>query len=65
MIPSNDDSYYSEGELLTRDKLADRQTYSAPYIIFNDCFEDKLCDTESNQELDSAHTTTVLKNLED
>ena len=50
---------------MTRDKLADRQSYSAPYIIMDDCYEEKLCDTEQEQDEDSAHTTTVLKNLEE
>ncbi|CDW83414.1 UNKNOWN [Stylonychia lemnae] len=63
-VDSDQESYYSENELITRDKLANRQTYSAPYIILNDCFDEPLCDSESEKELESANTTGYLKNIE-
>jgi hypothetical protein len=63
-IDSDQESYYSENELITKDKLANRQTYSAPYIILNDCFDEPLCDSESEKELESANTTGYLKNIE-
>lgn len=64
MIESNDDSYYSEGELLSKDKLANKKSYSAPYIIINDCYDEALYDSDDDKYNDSANTTTILKNLE-
>lgn len=64
MVDSNNDSYYSEGELISRDKLANKKSYSAPYIIINDCYDEALYDSEDERENDSANTTTIIKNLE-
>ena len=59
-----EDSYYSEGELISRDKVANKKSYSAPYIIFNDCFDEPLYDSEEEKDLESANTTTIMKNLD-
>jgi len=32
------ESYYSEGEIKTRIKLISQKSYSAPYIVFSDCY---------------------------
>lgn len=48
---------------MTRYKLANRKSYSAPYIIINDCFDEPLYDSES-QILQKACSTTMLQNLE-
>lgn len=48
---------------MTRYKLANRKSYSAPYIIMNDCFDEPLYDSES-QVLQKACSTTMLQNLE-
>ena len=53
------ESYYSEGEVNTRIKLIRKKSYSAPYIIINDCFDEPLFDTES-QILEKAYSTTML-----
>jgi hypothetical protein len=44
---------------MTRYKLANRKSYSAPYIIINDCFDEPLYDSES-QVLQKACSTTML-----
>lgn len=65
MIDQDDnDSYYSENELISKDKITNKKCYSAPYIILNDCFDEPLYDSESEKDHDSANTTTILKNLE-
>jgi hypothetical protein len=59
MMGEDDESFYSEGEIKTRIKLMKNKSYSAPYILISDCFEEPLCDTES-QMLQKAYSTTML-----
>jgi len=40
------ESYYSENEINTRIKLISKKSYSAPYIIISDCYQEPLCDDE-------------------
>lgn len=64
MVEEREDSYYSEGELLSRDKLVAKKSYSAPYIVISDNYDQPLYDSQDEEELESANTTTLLKNLE-
>ena len=41
------ESYYSEGEMQTRIKLLKQKSYSAPYIMIGDCYDEPLYDNES------------------
>lgn len=50
MLPREDESYYSEGELISRDKVANRKSYSAPYIVMNYCYDEPLYDSEEEQQ---------------
>ncbi len=61
MMPDSalESSYYSEGEILTRNKLIRQKAYSAPYILLVDCFDEPLCDSES-QIMQKACSTTML-----
>lgn len=43
----DEQSYYSEGEIQTRMKLIRQKSYSAPYILMSDCFDEALQDSES------------------
>ena len=45
------ESYYSEGEMQTRIKLLKQKSYSAPYILISDCYDEPLYDTESQTVL--------------
>ena len=45
------ESYYSEGEMQTRIKLLKQKSYSAPYIMIGDCYDEPLYDNESQREL--------------
>ena len=58
------ESVYSEGELMTRMKLIKQKSYSAPYILFLDCFDEPLCDSESQGYLEHGYSTTRLQNIE-
>jgi hypothetical protein len=62
---SGEESYYSEGELISRDKIVNKKNYSAPYIIMNYCFDEPLYDSEEEYELERANSTTILDNLQD
>ncbi len=57
------ESVYTEGELMTRMKLMKQKSYSAPYILLLDCFDEPLCDSES-QMLEHACSTTMLQNID-
>ena len=64
-----EESYYSEGEIKTRIKLISQKSYSAPYIVFSDCYQEPLggypSDDEEEDELPSkAYSTTVLQSIE-
>ena len=48
---------------MTRMKLLKQKSYSAPYIMLLDCFDDPLCDTET-EFLHRAYSTSMLQNLE-
>ena len=63
MYGDEDQSYYSEGEMQTRMKLIRQKSYSAPYILMSDCFNEALYDTES-QILQKACSETMLQGLE-
>ncbi len=63
MMDEDEESCYSEGELMTRAKLITQKSYSAPYILLVDCFNDPLQDSES-QINQKAYTTSMLENLE-
>lgn len=43
------ESYYSEGEIQTRIKLISQKSYSAPYIVISDCYQERLCDDDDSQ----------------
>jgi len=61
MIPKDDESYYSEGELISRDKVANRKSYSAPYIVMNYCYEEPLYDSEEEpQQFQRAYSTSII-----
>lgn len=61
-----EESYYSEGEIQTRIKLIGQKAYSAPYIVFSDCFEEPLGgdDSESDRPPSKALSESVLQQLE-
>jgi len=69
-VDSYDDdqsSYYSEGEIQTRIKLIGQKSYSAPYIIFSDCYEEALGgseDDESQRPPSKAYSESILQQLE-
>jgi hypothetical protein len=68
-VDSDDDdqsSYYSEGEIQTRIKLIGQKSYSAPYIIFSDCYEEPLggSDDESQRPPSKAYSESLLQQLE-
>ena len=44
-------------------KLLAQKSYSAPYILMSDCFEEPLYDTES-QVIQRACSTAMLQSLE-
>ena len=48
---------------MARMKLLHQKSYSAPYIMLLDCFEDPLRDTET-EFLHRAYSTSMLQNLE-
>lgn len=59
----DESSYYSEGEIQTRIKLIGQKSYSAPYIIFSDCYEEPLGgseDEESQRPPSKAYSESIL-----
>lgn len=47
MDENEEESMLSEGEAITRMKLINQKSYSAPYIMISDCYEEPLYDNES------------------
>jgi len=59
------ESYQSEGELLSKMKLLNKKSYSAPYIIFSDLYPEQLHDNEEDMlDEDKANSTTMMQNIE-
>ena len=60
------ESYYTEGEMKTRIKVVNQKSYSAPYIVISDCFEEPLGgfdeehDDMEDQMPSKAYSTTML-----
>jgi len=44
-------------------KLVNQKSFSAPYIIINDCYDEPLYDDESQISF-HGYSTTMLKSLE-
>lgn len=60
----DESSYYSEGEIQTRIKLIGQKSYSAPYIIFSDCYEEPLGGSDDESNPSKAYSESLLQQLE-